>query len=318
MVSFCRERFRPMGGPDGGDGGHGGDVICYLDPQLSSLENLTHQKRYAGGNGGRGGSARKHGADGHDCLLPLPAGTIIRPHEGEQQYEITAKTPRYTLLHGGRGGHGNAKFKTAHNRAPRFAQPGGEGGTGRVDMELRMIAQVGLVGMPNAGKSSLLRALSRAIPAVADYPFTSLVPTLGVMDPPMEWRSADPLTTVDIPGIISGAASGHGLGNEFLRHLSRVHIIAFVLSLTDLDGMNTMAQLNLLHDELQAYDHTLRNRIALIIANKCDCDEASAALSKLRTSTSEMPVMACSATRGDGLAELIARLYRLYYEHHTQ
>ena len=339
MVSFCHERFRPLGGPDGGDGGRGGDVILYLDRQLSSLEHITDHKQYAAGDGSNGKKSKRHGAAGSDCAMPLPAGTMVRA-EGERQplCEITERTPRHVVLTGGRGGFGNTKFKTAHNRAPKFAQSGGEAQSGQFELELRLIADIGLVGMPNAGKSSLLRALSRAMPAVGDYPFTSLIPTLGVIEPPLP--TLEPLMAIDVPGIIGGAADGHGLGNRFLRHLSRVAMIVLVLSLESIDGADARAQLRLLCRELQAYDAALLDKTALIVANKHDIPRAREALTALDRGRGEaaggavtraaetatgrheagdalaagIPIVDCSATEGSGVAALVAALYRIYDE----
>lgn len=335
IVSFCRERFRPYGGPDGGDGGTGGSVICELDPQRSSLEHLTHQRHYRAGDGGRGDGGGRHGANGADCLISLPAGAVIHPYgEASVLCEVTAEAPRHILLQGGSGGYGNTRFKTAHNRVPRFARDGGVAEEIRVDIELRLMADVGFLGLPNAGKSSLLRALSRALPEVGAYPFTSLKPTLGVVLPPHELRAHQPLTAVDIPGVIDGAAAGRGLGNTFLRHLSRVRVITIVLSLEALDGITAAEQLAMLVRELRVYDARLLSQVALVIANKEDCSGSEAELASLkqvvadgmmdqsagdgavvgRQAAGGVPMTACSATHGTGIEQLRAALYQHYDE----
>ena len=365
IVSFCRERYRPFGGPDGGDGGRGGHVILVLDTSVDSLEHLSHQRRYAAGDGAKGGSSQKNGRNGADCRIALPAGTIVRTHDPHRPHvlregrpipgthivysehtipvharalaemdnidnghifhrphapndsddptvlcEITTENPSYTLIQGGRGGFGNTKFKTAHNRAPKFAQPGGDSECCTVDLELRIIADIGLVGMPNAGKSSLLRALSNATPEVADYPFTTITPKLGIVEPsPITLPT---LAVVDIPGIIEGASHGHGLGHRFLQHLAHVRTIVFVLSLVELDTLNATHQLRLLQDELSAYNPNLLQKAALIAANKIDCPTAARQYEELvhADSTPSLPIVTCSATEMIGIDTLTDALYQ--------
>ena len=364
IVSFCRERYRPFGGPDGGDGGRGGHILFVLDTSVSSLEHLSHQRRYVAGDGAKGGSSQKNGRNGADCRIALPAGTIVRTHDPHRPHishgeartipgahtarrehtvsmharraltemdnghifhrphapndyddptilcEITAENPSYTLLQGGRGGFGNAKFKTAHNRAPKFAQSGGDSECRTVDLELRIIADIGLVGMPNAGKSSLLRALSNAKPEVADYPFTTITPKIGIVEPsPITLPT---LTVVDIPGIIEGASHGHGLGHRFLQHLAHVRTIVFVLSLVELDTLSAMQQLRLLQDELSAYNPNLLQKAALIAANKIDCPTATKQYEELVHAdiTPSLPIVTCSATEMIGIDTLTDALYQ--------
>lgn len=228
-VSFWREKYVPKGGPDGGDGGKGGSVYAVAAPNLSSLMDLRYKRKYSANNGKGGGGGNKTGADGDDIFVPLPIGSILTDADsGETIAEIADEKSRILLAQGGRGGKGNTHFKSSTHQAPRFAQPGEEGSRRRLKVELKLLADVGLVGYPNAGKSTLISKISAARPKIADYPFTTLVPNLGVVKVGND-INAPHFVVADVPGLIEGASLGRGLGHRFLKHLERTHLLVHLM-----------------------------------------------------------------------------------------
>jgi len=267
-VSFRREKFVPKGGPDGGDGGKGGDVIIECDNNTNTLSHFKGKKLLKAKNGRPGEGRKKHGADGEDLVLKVPPGTIVKNAEtGEIILDMKTPGERKVLLEGGRGGLGNWHFRGPRRQVPRYAQPGEEGKELEIILELKLIADVGLVGFPNAGKSTLISALSNARPEIANYEFTTLTPKLGVVRID-EYRS---FVMADIPGIIEGASEGKGLGLEFLRHIERTKTILYVIDLASF--REPIYQFETLKEELKKYSEKLSNRPYAIVLNKIDAVE---------------------------------------------
>jgi len=271
--TFRREAHVPRGGPDGGDGGRGGSVYLRVDPGETMLRDYRYRHHFKADAGGRGTGSRKHGKAGRDLDLSVPPGTVVRDlATGELMADLVAHQQRIMVARGGRGGLGNSHFATAVNRAPTHAQKGEPGTERRLKLELRLIADVGLVGLPNAGKSTLLRALTAATPQVAPYPFTTLEPNLGVLDlsvvdPGDERR----VTIADMPGLIEGASGGAGLGHAFLRHISRTRVIVHVV---DLAASDPERDYQVIREELEAHDASLLDKVTLIVGNKIDLPQA--------------------------------------------
>jgi len=263
-VSFRREKYVPRGGPDGGDGGDGGDVILLADPQLLTLYDFYHQVHFRAENGRPGQGKKMKGRDGEDLILRVPVGTVVMDAEtGEVLGDLTEPYQTLIVARGGKGGRGNAHFATPTRQAPRFAEPGKPGEERWLILELKLIADVGLVGLPNAGKSTLLSRISAARPKIADYPFTTLEPNLGVVKLP----DGETFVVADLPGLIEGAHKGVGLGHEFLRHVERTRVLLFVLSV---DREDLYADYQTLKKELKLYNPTLLQKDYLIAINKID------------------------------------------------
>jgi GTP-binding protein len=266
-LSFRREKFVPKGGPDGGDGGDGGDVILRGDDGLTTLLPLTPRPHYRAKNGQQGTGKSMHGADGADRLVNVPPGTLVYEADtGELLADITEPGQTFVAAPGGRGGFGNEHFKSPTNQTPREVTPGEPWVERTLRLELRLIADVGLVGLPNAGKSTMLRAVSRARPKVADYPFTTLSPHLGIAQLPGDRR----LVFADIPGLIEGAAEGAGLGHDFLRHVERTRLIVHVVDVAPLDGSDPLEAYELIRRELHAYSAQLAEKPEIVAFNKLD------------------------------------------------
>ncbi len=266
-LSFRREKYIPKGGPDGGDGGNGGDVILVGDPSLNTLLPLTPRPHNRAGNGRPGMGKSMHGADGESRIVKVPLGTLVRDKDTcELLVDITDPGQRFVAASGGKGGLGNEHFKSATHQTPRETTPGEP----RVDrtllLELKLIADVGLIGMPNAGKSTMLRAVSHADPKVADYPFTTLSPHLGIAELPPERR----LVLADLPGLIEGAASGAGLGHEFLRHVERTSVLLHLIDLCPIDGSDPVGNYKAIRRELAGYSETLAEKPEIVVLNKID------------------------------------------------
>jgi GTP-binding protein len=263
-VHFRREKFVPKGGPDGGDGGRGGHVILRGNSQLWTLLHLRYQKHVFAGNGVSGAGALKTGSDGADVFIEVPLGTVVKDAEsGDFIFEITTDGEEKVLLKGGRGGQGNNHFKTSTNQTPRYAQPGESELEGMFNFELKVLADVGLVGFPNAGKSTLLSVVSAAKPEIANYPFTTLAPNLGIVS----YRDNQSFIMADIPGIIEGAAEGKGLGLRFLRHIERNSTLLFMVPA---DAENISAQYRILLKELEKYNPELLDKKRVLAVTKCD------------------------------------------------
>ena len=269
-VSFLREKFRPWGGPNGGNGGYGGDVIVRVDPQRNTLLDLAHRHHVRAPRGEHGRGKDQHGKNAPAVVLPVPPGTVARDADsGATLADLHEAGDEVVVARGGKGGRGNASFATSTNRAPRHAQPGLPGQTRRLELELRLLADVGLVGFPNAGKSTLLAAVSAARPRVASYPFTTLTPQLGVVRYGRIGVDEGAFVMADVPGLIEGAHTGHGLGIRFLRHLSRTALLVHLLDLSQPDR-DPSRDYEIINRELQAFDHGLASRPQLVVATKAD------------------------------------------------
>jgi GTPase len=263
-TSFRREHRVPMGGPDGGDGGRGGDIIVRGDSNMTTLLDYTYRDRWVAERGEHGMGSNKTGRSGENVVLPVPPGTIVRDADtGELIAEVMASGEEYVIAKGGRGGKGNAFFATATHQAPREWQPGEEGQVRRVELELKLIADVGLVGQPNAGKSTLLSVISAARPKIADYPFTTLAPNLGVV----QLTDHRTFVVADIPGIIEGAHEGKGLGLQFLRHIERTRILAFIIPI---DALDWQAEYDQLRREVESYSAELAAKPHCVVFTKMD------------------------------------------------
>ncbi|MCF8117418.1 MAG: GTPase ObgE [Desulfarculaceae bacterium] len=300
-VSFLRERFRPKGGPDGGNGGRGGHVILRASNRVTTLSDHSYLRHFRAQRGAHGQGSNKYGRAGADKLVKVPVGTEVYDVDtGELVADLSADGQEVVVAAGGRGGKGNAHFATSTNRAPRNAQPGEEGDKLTLRLELKLLAEVGLVGLPNAGKSSLITAASAARPKVADYPFTTLFPNLGVVQ--LEGRA--PFTMADVPGLVAGAHQGAGLGLRFLKHVERTHLFLFVV---DLSSEDPVADLWTVREELKAYDPSLAERGGLVAANKMDLEAAEANLPAFERACQKdgLGVWPVSALSGLGVAELM-------------
>jgi GTP-binding protein len=304
-VAFRREKYVPRGGPAGGDGGDGGHVILRVDPGLSTLLDLRNQTHYLAKRGEHGQGHDRHGRSGEDLLIPVPCGTLVFDEDsGEQLADLTTPSQVFVAARGGRGGRGNIHFANSTNRAPRVAEDGQVSQERTLRLELKLIADVGLVGLPNAGKSTLISRISAARPKVADYPFTTLVPNLGVVAGPGD-RS---FVVADIPGLIEGAHRGAGLGHQFLRHVERTKILVFIVDdrhqVLGEDG-DPWGDLVLLERELAAYDPTLLTRPRLVALNKVDAVSAERLAQLLQNVSAACEIFPISAVTGRGLPELV-------------
>jgi GTP-binding protein len=310
-VSFRREKFVPKGGPDGGDGGCGGDVILVGDASLSTLLPLTPRPHYRAGNGQPGRGRSMHGADGADKLVPVPPGTLVyEAPDDTLLVDISEAGQRYVVARGGRGGFGNEHFKSSTNQTPREATPGEPWEERTLRLELKLIADVGLVGMPNAGKSTLLSVVSRARPKIASYPFTTLSPHLGMAQLSSERR----FVVADIPGLIEGAAQGAGLGHDFLRHVERTRLLVHLLDAAPPDGSTPEENYRTVRRELSGHDAALADKPEIVALGKIDLvpePERAALIDRVRTAlelSSDEP-MAISGATGEGVPALLERCW---------
>ena len=307
-LSFRREAHVPKGGPDGGDGGRGGDVVLACDGSLRDLHRFRPNARYRAGAGGRGSGALRHGADGEDLVLAVPPGTAVELEDGSR-YDLLVPGQRAVIARGGAGGRGNKRFATATRQAPRFAERGLPGEETAVELRLKLLADVGLVGLPNAGKSSLLARLTRARPKVAGYPFTTLEPVLGTLE-----RDDRQLVVADIPGLIEGASEGAGLGHDFLAHVERTRLLVHVLDLAPLDGSDPESNHATIEAELRSHDPRLAALPRVLALSKADLvapEEAEAAAAAWRERLPDVPVLVTSSATGQGVEALGDELMRL-------
>src|SRR5947209_9918892 len=310
-VSFRREKFVPKGGPDGGDGGRGGDVILRADRHVDNLSNLFYEPIIKAKNGAHGMGKKMHGRAAVDKVVKVPVGTIVWPApDGKETpatdpvVDLTRDGQEFVLCEGGAGGKGNVHFKSSRNRAPRQYTEGDEGESGHFLLELRTIADAGLIGYPNAGKSTLLRKISAARPKVAPYPFTTLHPIVGVVEL-SEYRR---ITVADIPGLIEGAHKGIGLGHEFLRHITRCRIFLFVVDTAGSEARNPVEDIQNLRRELDLYDPRLSERPWFIVAHKMELPGAEESLEALRKKFPKIEIVPISAAKSEGTAELKKKL----------
>ena len=306
-VSFRRELFVPAGGPDGGDGGKGGDVIFEVDPGLNTLMDFRHIRKYCAGDGKEGGKKRCHGADGEDIIIKVPEGTVIKDEAtGLVIADMSHGNSRETILKGGRGGKGNMNYATPTMQAPKYAQPGQKALELNVILEMKMIADVGLVGFPNVGKSTFLSRVTNAKPKIANYHFTTLNPNLGVVD--MEGGKG--FVIADIPGIIEGASEGVGLGHEFLRHIERTKVIIHIVDAAGVEGRDPIVDIHTINSELEQYNPELLKRPQVIAANKIDAlyeqeNDDAIILLKEEFEPQGIKVFPISAVSGKGIKELL-------------
>lgn len=306
-VSFLREKFIPKGGPDGGDGGRGGHVYFIVDDALSTLLDYRYMHHCKAKNGAPGLGKTKHGKNGESLELRVPAGTLVYDDEtGELLADLTEVGEPVLFLQGGLGGRGNARFATSTNRAPRHAQPGIAGETRSLRLELKLLADVGLVGLPNAGKSTLISTVSAAKPKIADYPFTTLVPNLGVVP----YDGFKTMVLADIPGLISGASEGHGLGTRFLRHVERTDLFLHLVDLSCMQEGDPLENFQMINNELNRYDESLAGKPQLVVLTKIDIPEVREQAEELKGHFQSLgyPVMLISAVTKEGLKELVTRV----------
>jgi GTP-binding protein len=311
-ATFRREAHVPRGGPDGGDGGRGGTVYLRVDPGETMLREYRFRHHFRAESGGRGTGSRRHGKAGKDLILNVPPGTVVRDASTRDLIaDLVAHGQQIEVARGGRGGLGNVHFATATQRAPTHAQKGEPGDERKIVLELRLIADVGLVGLPNAGKSTLLGALTAATPQVAAYPFTTLVPNLGVLDlSVVDDRDERRVTIADMPGLIEGASDGAGLGHAFLRHVARTRVLGHVV---DLAAADPERDYQIIREELEAHDPALLGKISLVIGNKIDLPEGEAHLTEFarRRKRDKIDFVAVSAAQARGIDEVLAALARL-------
>lgn len=304
-VSFRREKFIPKGGPDGGDGGNGGSVIARSTRKLFTLEDYRSKRHLSARNGGPGMGKNKSGANGADCILKTPVGTLIEEVEsGRILADLILDDQEIVLIPGGMGGKGNQHFATSTNRAPRFAQPGLPGKTLKLKLTLKLLADVGLVGLPNAGKSTLLSRLTQARPKIGSYPFTTLVPNLGVMT----FDEAQTLVIADIPGLVEGARLGRGLGHRFLRHIERTQLLLHLVDASRSSEKDILSDFLMLREEMSAYSTALAHKPYVVVINKIDLSGPERKeIRALRRALDRIDIksMCISALTGEGLEELV-------------
>ena len=306
-VTFRREKYVPKGGPSGGDGGNGGNVILKANVNLHTLLDFRYKKKYKASNGDNGGSSLKDGKNGEDVIIQVPVGTIVKDEESEEiLFDLNSDTKEFILAKGGKGGKGNSKFATSTNQTPRFAEDGKPGENKKIILELKLIADVGLVGFPNAGKSTLISKISSARPKIADYPFTTLEPNLGIV----KYKDFQSFTVADIPGIIEGASQGKGLGHKFLRHIERTRIILFLIEAI---SENPKDDFSVLMNELKNYSLQLIQKKIIVSFSKADLIDSQKAkkLAQMKfKGIKEKPFIFSSVT-GEGISELLDDLWQL-------
>jgi GTPase len=308
-MSFRREKFVPKGGPDGGDGGKGGDIVLQADRNLRTLLDFRYKQRYTAERGEHGRGKDQTGRDGSDCILRVPVGTIVCSVEsGEVLADLTMHEQRFVAARGGRGGRGNTRFKSPTNQAPRHAEPGELGEARWLTLELKLLADVGLIGLPNAGKSTLLARISAARPKIAPYPFTTLSPQLGIV----RLRDNHSCVVADIPGLIEGAHEGKGLGHQFLRHIERTRLLVHLVDMTVPSENDPLSNFEMVTRELQAYAWALAQKRQLVVATKMDIPSAKEAWERFQPAiiAHGFRVIALSAVTGEGIGTLLDEMHR--------
>ncbi len=310
IVAFRREKYVPEGGPAGGDGGRGGNVVFQADEGMRTLMDFRYKRHFKAERGQHGQGKNMHGAWGEDLLVRVPVGTVIKDEDsGEVIADLTKHGQEAVVARGGRGGRGNARFSSSVNRAPTVSENGEPGEEHWLRMELKLLADVGLVGFPNAGKSTLISRISAARPKIADYPFTTLTPNLGVV----QTRNHESFVVADIPGLIEGAHQGAGLGHGFLRHIERTRVLLFILDAAETEGRDVMQDYHTLEAELSGHNPKLLERPALIVANKMDLPQAEENRQRLEEAFGSR-LLFISAVTGQGVEELVERVYQVLQE----
>jgi GTP-binding protein len=309
-VAFRREKYVPKGGPSGGNGGNGGSVYLIADENLSTLLDFKYKRKYIAGKGQPGGSSLKDGKNGDDVVIKVPVGTIVKDAEtGKILFDLSQNGQKVLIAKGGKGGKGNSNFATPTRRTPRFAEPGKPGEEKSIILELKLIADVGLVGFPNAGKSTLISTISAAKPKIADYPFTTLEPVLGIV----QYKDFRSFTVADIPGIIEGAHQGKGLGIKFLRHIERTKILLFLIDITSDDYQRDF---DILYNELKKYSRKLVEKKILVALSKADLlsDSQLKKMKKVKFKKVDEPALIISAVSGYGIENLIDTLWKTLHQ----
>jgi GTP-binding protein len=307
-ISFRREKFIPKGGPDGGNGGKGGDVILRSSSQKRTLYDFTHRELFKAENGAGGQGNLKTGRDGADLVIEIPSGTVvINAETGDVIHDFADSDETCLLAAGGRGGKGNAHFKTSTHQTPRFSQPGEAGLTLRIRLVLKLIADVGIIGLPNAGKSTLLTAISSAKPKIGNYPFTTLTPNLAVVYP----RKGEPFIAADIPGLIEGAHHGVGLGIQFLKHIERTRVLIHMIDVSTIDSDNPLREYKTVNAELIQYNPCLREKPQIVVLNKMDQPGGETTAELFRNAIRSKSIYEISAITGQGLDRLITQVVNL-------
>jgi GTP-binding protein len=304
-ISFRREKFVPYGGPNGGNGGKGGDIYFEGDPSKNTLLDFSYKPKFKAEDGHKGGNSDKFGRYGQDLIIKVPLGALVFKN-GELYADIKTAGEKILMAKGGRGGRGNASFKTHKNTAPRIAEKGEPGETAEIKLELRLIADVGFVGLPNAGKSTLLSQISAAKPKIADYPFTTLEPNLGVVD-----YKGRHFVAADIPGIIEGANEGKGLGLEFLRHIRRTKVLVHLIDISGFDGNNPYENYKIINRELKKYSKHLIKKYILIVLNKIDLPESQKHIKTFKKYLKDKKFLAISAATGEGVETFLKETVKL-------
>ncbi len=305
-VSFRREKFVPKGGPDGGDGGKGGDVILEASGQLSTLLDLRYQQHYKAKRGGHGKGKNQHSKNAPDLVISVPVGTLVKDEDGGVIRDLAFEGYRIRVARGGRGGKGNARFSRPGNRAPRYAEEGEEGEEKWLKLELKLLADVGIIGLPNAGKSTLLSRISAAKPKIADYPFTTLTPTLGVV----KYGDYNSFVVADIPGLIEGAHNGAGLGVRFLKHIERTGLLLHLIEIEGISQRDPVEDFNTINNELALYSPSLVKKKQIIAINKIDLTRSAEKFQDVKKRFDElgMEILPISSATGQGIKALIDQI----------
>lgn len=307
IVSFRREKYVPRGGPDGGDGGRGGHIIFLVKSELTTLSDFRYKHHFKAEHGGAGEACNRTGKNGTDLVIPVPVGTIIRNAETKEVLaDLTTPGTEYLFLRGGRGGRGNTHFATATRQTPQIAEKGELGTEMWVELELKLLADVGLIGFPNVGKSTLISKISAARPKIADYPFTTLIPNLGVVE-----HKKRSFVAVDIPGLIEGAHQGVGLGLQFLRHVERTRLLVHLVDVSGFSGRDPYQDYLQINTELAAYSPTLAAKRQIIVLNKIDSPEAAGLVRDFQERMPETTIFLLSAATGEGISQLLDELIHI-------
>ena len=310
-ISFRREKFVPRGGPDGGDGGNGGDVLLKSSSHRRTLYPFRFKRQFKAQNGAHGQGKQKTGKKGDDLIIEIPPGTLIIDEESNELIkDFTLPDETFIIAEGGRGGQGNSRFKSSTHRAPRFAQPGESGQFKKLKLELKLLADVGLIGLPNAGKSTLISVISSATPKIADYPFTTLTPTLGVVS--AGW--GEPFVVADIPGLIEGAHTGVGLGTRFLRHVERTRVLVHLIDTSLIDPHNPLAEYETINRELAQYSPELLQKPQIVVLNKMDLPDTREAVSAFKTAVTDREVLQISAATRKNVQKLTSKMMKYLEE----